>query len=364
MSTTDPDARDIGLGVAGLGLGSQLLRINKIGGMRLVVRAVYDPDPIRQFQRYDIGIPTRQLADEFGVDCVTDDYQTMLRRKDIQAVAIFSPCPFHAIQIREALLAGKHVLVTKPMVVSLDEAREITSLVAQTGLKLLVSQSMRWNSMFRRIYELIQNGYVGEIGLAEAYYVHDLRPVFDKSPWRYEMPQDLMYGGVCHPVDLLHWFVGPIDEVFAYGGRLGLERRYPANQEMNFAISLKHRSGAIGRIIGGFDLVHPPNLWHSPFHGVGVGLYGTKASIFNDRIVHDYYGRGAPREELIEPKGVSLGHEGEMIDCLRHFEECIISNTRPLVDAWDGARVVAVCHACWESIRTHQPVVVSREFEK
>jgi len=364
MNTADREAEDIGMGVVGLGLGAQVLRVNKAPGSRLAVRAVYDPDPCRQHQRYDVGLTSRQLADEFGVESVVNDYQDILGREDIDSVAIFSPCPFHARHIKGALLAGKHVLVTKPMVVSMDEAREVVALVKRTGLKLLVSQSMRWNGMFRRIFELVQSGRVGEIKLAEAYYVHDMRPVFDQSPWRYEIPQDLMYGGVCHPVDLLQWFVGPIDEVFAYGGRLGVENRYPADTDMNFVISLKHRNGAISRILGAYDLVHPPSLWARPFHGVGVGLYGTKASIFNDRSVHDYCGSGKPREEPIEPIGSSLDHAGEMRDCLYHFEDCITRDRRPLVDAADGARVVAVCHACWESIRSHQPVMVTREFEE
>ena len=54
---------------------------------------------------------------------------------------------------------------------------------------------------------------------------NDMRAVYDKSPWRYEMPQDLMYGGVCHPVDLLRWFLGEAEEVFAYGSHGGLDSR-------------------------------------------------------------------------------------------------------------------------------------------
>ena len=238
----------------------------------------------------------------------------------------------------------------------------LVDLVDRTGLKLLVAQSMRWNSMFQAIHDLFVAGRLGAIMLAESYYVHDLRTVFDRSPWRYQMPQDLMYGGVCHPVDLLRWFLGEAEEVFAYASHGGLDPRYPADKQNNFVISLKYQSGVIARVLGAYDLVHPPSLWSRSFHGVGLALYGTKASVFNDRIVYDYYPDGEPREEAIEPRGAALGHTGEVIGFLRHFEDCLVNDTRPLVGVRDGAQVVAICSACWESIHSGKPVKVTREF--
>ena len=354
--------KDIGIGVAGLGLGATLLRINKDADSRLSVRGIYEPDSARRHQRYDVGKDTRSLAQEFGVEFITNSYEELVSRKDLDAIAIFSPCPFHFAQVKAALEAGKHVIVTKPMVVSLEEARQVVALADRTGRKVLVAQSMRWNSMFRTIHDLFTSGALGEIQLAEAYYVHDMRPVLDRSPWRYEMPQDFMYGGVCHPVDLLRWFLGEADEVFAYGRHGRLDKRYPADKENNFVISLKYRSGVIARVLGAYDLVHPPSLWRKPFHGVGIGLYGTKASVFNDRIVYDYYGKGAPKEEVIVPRDRTEDHAGEVMGFLRHFEDCIVADRKPLVDVRDGAQIIAICSACWESIRTGQPVKVSREF--
>jgi predicted dehydrogenase len=355
--------KDIGIGVVGTGLGTMLLRINQEPASRMKVRALFDPDASRSHQRYDIGKSLEQIRKEFDVDCIVENYYQMLDRKDIQVVAIFSPCPLHYDQITAALKAGKHVIVTKPMVVSIEEAREVVKLVKQTGLKLLVAQSMRWNSMFQEIYRLFSTGALGKIKLAEGYYAHDMRPVYDKSPWRYEMPQDLMYGGVCHPVDLLRWILGEIDEVFAYGSRSGLEKRYPADKDMNFIISMKHTSGVLSRVLGAFELVHPPSFWHRPFHGIGIGLYGTKASLFNDRIVYDYHGKGNPVEQEVAPPNKDFDHAREIMGFIHHFEDCITNNRKPLVDAWDGAQVIAVCGACWASIRTGLPVKVSREFD-
>jgi len=356
--------KDIGIGVAGTGLGGALLEINRRAESRLQVRALFDPDPQRLHQRYYQGTSLADLAAQYGVPTCLTDYDEMLARPELDVIAVFSPCPLHFAQVSAALRAGKHVIVTKPMAVSLDEARELARLVDETGLKLLVAQSMRWNSMFQAIHELHETGKIGEVTMAEAYYVHDLRRVLDVSPWRYEMPQDFMYGGVCHPVDLLRWMLGEVDEVFCYGVRGKVETRYPADKLDNFLINLKYRSGAIARVMGGFDLVHPPELWGQVFHGVGIGLYGTKASLFNDRIVYDTYPDGPPREEPVVPVGGEVDHAGEIIGFLRHFEECLVNDEKPLVDVRDGAQIVAICSACWESIATGQPVKVTREFDR
>ncbi len=356
--------KDIGIGVSGLGLGSLLLRINEDPASRLKVRGIYEPDPRRVHQRYDVGRTTRQLARKFGVDLLTGDYDELLARKDIHIIAIFSPCPCHFEQIKKALLAGKHVIVTKPMVVSIEEAREIVRLVDRTGLRLLVAQSMRWNAEVVAIRELFEKGKLGKLILGEAYYVHDMRPVLDRSPWRYQMPQDLLYGGACHPIDLLRWFLGEVDEVFAYAGpRSGLEPRYPKNKELNYIISLKHRSGVPSRVLAAYEIVHPPSLWRLPFHGVGLGLYGTKATLFNDRVVYDYYRKGEPKEKVVKPKGGQIQHAGEVLGFLHHFEDCIVKGVKPLVDVRDGAAIIAACSAAWKSIRTGKPVKVSREFD-
>ena len=64
-------------------------------------------------------------------------------------------------------------------------------------------------------------GEIGELFMAESHYVHDLRPVYKRTPWRITMPQDLILGGACHPIDLLRWFMGDIDEVHCVGLRSG-----------------------------------------------------------------------------------------------------------------------------------------------
>ncbi|MBW7461516.1 Gfo/Idh/MocA family oxidoreductase, partial [Paenibacillus sepulcri] len=64
-------------------------------------------------------------AAEFGLDRYTLDYEELLNDPDIDVIAIYTPDQLHGRHIKQALDAGKHVIVTKPMLTSLDEAREL-----------------------------------------------------------------------------------------------------------------------------------------------------------------------------------------------------------------------------------------------
>jgi predicted dehydrogenase len=111
------------------------------------VRVLYEPDPARRHQRQQVGKSVAELAAEFGVRWIAESYEELLQNPLVAVVAVFSPYALHAEQVGAALRAGKHVIVTKPLAVSLDEARQLVDLVDRTGRQILVAQSMRWNSM-------------------------------------------------------------------------------------------------------------------------------------------------------------------------------------------------------------------------
>src|SRR5439155_22741524 len=170
-----------------------------------------------------------------------------------------------------ALRAGKHVVCTKPMVTRVEDALEIVRLVDQTGRKFLVGQTMRFDQQFVAAKQMLDEGVLGEITWAEAHYVHDLRHVLPLTPWRLTAPQDLMYGGVSHPIDLLRWLFGDVATVHALGRKGKTMPTYPLPD--NFLLSLEFENGVIARVLGSYGVVHPP----MPM--MGLGLYGDKGSL-------------------------------------------------------------------------------------
>ena len=335
--------KDIGIGVIGIGMGSNLLAINADPASRLIVRALCSPSAGK----------VEALARQASVPFWTTDYHQLIARDDIQVVAVFSPDHLHAEHAIAALQAGKHVVCTKPMCTRVEDAAEMVRLVDEEKLKFLVGQTMRFEPMFAAARRLQEDGDLGEINLAEAHYVHDARHFFPFSPWRAQSPQDLMFGGASHPIDLLRWFLGDVAEVQAFGRKGETMPEYP--YENNYLINLRFQSGAIARVLAAYGVVHPP----MPM--MGLGLYGSKGSLqadFTDqqpghlRLVLDKLVK-QPVAEMTYPPEIegNLGHQAGVVRFLRHFEECLEKDLDPVPGVRDGARSIAVCSAAWESIR-------------
>ena len=161
--------------------------------------------------------------------------------------------------IREALSAGKHVICTKPMVESLEDAKQTVELVRKYDRKFLVGQTRRFVKNNMEAKALFDSGKIGKAMVAEANYVHgDFWNVFDRTSWRYEDPKDFLFGAACHAIDHLRWYFGDADEVFAYGGTSPIDLRYPQDKEMNFLASIKFKNGVIAKMLTAIGIVDPP----------------------------------------------------------------------------------------------------------
>jgi predicted dehydrogenase len=334
-------AKDIGVGIIGLGMGRNMLAINDDRDSRLQVRAVCDTDEDR------LAATQR----ERGIPFVTTDYEQLLARDDVQVVGIYTPDHLHLRHVRAAAEAGKHIICTKPMVVSREEAAETVRLVRRHGVKFLVGQTCRFVPEFMAAHKLYEDGDLGRPLFAEAHYVHDMRPVLDATPWRWQAPQDVMYGGACHPIDLLRWFFGDVEEVFVYAAKSGIDPRYHMHD--NFLINLRFANGVIARILAVYGLVEPP------LPMLGLGIYGSKGTTVNDAVVLDKI-EGKPVMKL--DFGREQGHGREVWRYMRHFEECLVEDKRPLIDEVEGAKVIATAAACWESIGSGLPARVDNDF--
>ncbi len=333
------------LGLAGLGHGDTLLQAAR-------------PENELPFRVTALCDVNEQLlaasAAKYGVDAVTTDFDELAARDDVDIVGIYTPGPLHARQILTALENGKHVMVTKSMVYTTEEAESVVEAVDRTGLILLVTQSLRGRLDFIDAKRACDAGEIGEPFMAEAHYVHDLRPVYKRSPWRTEMPQDLILGGACHPIDLLRWFMGDIEEVHCVGLRSGVAPEYP--QEDTFFINVKFAGGKIGRIANLLGIVEPTGETMN-----SLTVYGTKGTIRDSVKTLDAHGDLPERSyhAQMPPRG---GHYGEMVVMMRHMADCVLNGTKPWVGAREGACVVSTGLACWESLRTGKPVKVRNEF--
>ncbi len=322
--------------------------------------------------RYEItaicGLPKeviQQCAQDFNVPFWTTDYRELVTREDVDVVCVFSPDHLHAEHCIAALEQGKHVVCTKPMVTSLEDARCLVNLVREKRVKFLVGQTMRFDRQFLNAKKLYDNGDLGRLIALESFYLHDMRPVYEATPWRKIVPQDLMFGGCVHSIDVIRAFGGDIETVQAVGNKGGLTE-LPI--EDNFFLNLKFKSGVIGRVSGLYGIVHPP----TPM--MQFNIYGSKGSlqseftdnepgqvkvVFDDLLGHKVYQAGFEAERDTS----AYGHGATVIRYMRHFQDCLDHDLEPSPGVVDGAKSVAVGVAAKESLRTGQPVRVVNDFE-
>ncbi len=348
----------IGLGVIGINptnMGSTATLLKDVPDLNYELRGICA-------KREDI---LKNYAKDIGVDFWTTDYRELIQRDDISVIAVYSPDHLHAEHCIAAIEAGKHVVCTKPMVTNLADAQRLVDLVRKHSVKFLVGQTMRFDLQFLTMKRLYDDGDLGDIMVADAYYVHDLRDVYDFTPWRLNVPQDLMFGGVVHPVDILRSFLGDVEEVHAYGTKGTLTPKYPIKN--NFFLNLKFKGGQIARAMGLYDVVHPP----MPM--MQVSIFGSKGTMIGDftdnkggqvKLMLDKMSAREPFEMTCPPEVDTsvYGHGQTVIRYMRHFQQCLEEDLEPSPNVLDGAKSIAVGVAAWESIETGKPVRVFNEF--
>lgn len=336
--------KDIGIGVIGIGMGLDLIYVNDDPDSRMEVRGL-------------CALPldkVKQVATEKSINFYTDDYRELISRKDIDIIGVFSPDHLHATHIIDALNSGKHVLVTKPMVTSLDDGLKIYKIVKKTGLKFAVGETCRYYTSFLSIKKMLDDGDLGEVVFSEAHYLHDLREIIPLTPWRVQIPQDFMYGGCCHPVDSLIWFMGQVDEVQAFGVNSHVIKGYPI--EDTYLINMKFKNGKIARVLGAYGIVR------QPFPMMGLTVYGTKGTAMADftdfepatsKVVLDKIESKPVMQMDFKADTTGAYGQGDAVKrYMKDFENAIVNNASPQIDAYEGIKTISALSAAWESIRS------------
>ncbi|MDP6349836.1 MAG: Gfo/Idh/MocA family oxidoreductase [Chloroflexota bacterium] len=347
-------AKSIGVGVIGIGMGSTMLPLN------------LDEDSPFEIRSLCSGTASKveALANEWDIGHWTTDYREVINRSDVDVIGVYSPDHLHAEHVTAALDAGKHIVCTKPMVTSADDAARIVKLVDEKGVKFLVGQTMRFEPEFTAAKSQLDRGLLGDLILVEGHYVHDMRHVFPFTPWRRDVPQDMMYGGISHPLDIMRWLVGDIAEVHAYGNRAGLTPE--VKMKSNFILNVKFVNGVMGRVLGVYDVVHPP----MPM--MGIGLWGSKGTLMADytdlkgghiNVVYDDI-EGQPVGKFDFPPETlgAYGHGDTVLRYMAQFADCLENDREPSPNVRDGAKSVATCTAAAESVETGEVVKVNNAF--
>jgi len=226
----------IRIGLAGLGTAGRSLplAVAKTQGFALVAGADLRKEAREQYRA------------EFGIETF-ESVTAMCAMNHLDAVYVATPNPFHAEHAITALDAGKHVMVEKPMALTLEDCDRMIAAAERKRVKLMVAHTRSFNPPIRKMRELVSAGKLGQVT-----QVHTLR----YSPWllRPREPVEIdsaRGGGVCyrqapHQVDIARLLGGGlVKTVRAHAGRWSVENA----TEGNYSALLEFTGGATATLI-------------------------------------------------------------------------------------------------------------------
>lgn len=201
------------------------------------------------------------------------DYREMLKKEDIDLIAIATESGKHAQIALECIEAGCNLIIEKPIALSLEDADEIIKKADEKGVKVCACHQNRFNKSIQKIREAVDKKRFGKLfyGTAHIRWCRD-HEYYDRASWRGTWEQDggALMNQCIHNIDLLRWMLGDeIEEVVGMTDRL--HHDYIEAEDLGIAL-VKFKNGAYGIIEGTTD-VYPRNLEETLY------LFGEKGTV-------------------------------------------------------------------------------------
>ena len=137
-----------------------------------------------------------------------ESLSTALPAVESDAVLVITPPPTHHAIVSEALRAGKHVLVEKPLAMSLSEADELIALADRVGRILMVSQNYRYRAPLRAVQRFVVSERLGDLIAVNAEFRRHTQTLFGEGNFRYQMKHPLVLDMSIHHFDMLRAITG------------------------------------------------------------------------------------------------------------------------------------------------------------
>jgi len=279
-----------------------------------------------------------------------------LERHDIQVVSICTPSGTHAELGIKAAAAGKHVVVEKPIDVTLEKAQMLIDACHKAGVKLAVIFQSRFLPAVQILKSAIDRNRLGRIIMGDAYVKwYRTREYYEAARWRGTLALDgggALINQSIHTIDLLQHFVGPVASVFGFAEK----KLHPYIEAEDTAVAvLKFKNGALGVIEGATSI--------SPGFSRRVEIHGEKGSVFldgNDITAWNLTDTGEEEEALSRLKGRDLSNGASDPMALdisghrRQMEDLIVAirqDRPPMIDGAEGLKALELVLAIYRSAR-------------
>jgi len=277
----------------------------------------------------------------------TTDYRDLLRDGNIHVVAIATPVHTHYRLAREALEAGKHVFVEKPLASNVKESEELVSLARKKGLLLFVDHIFLYTGAVRKAKDFVSSKKLGDIYYFDSVRVnlglfqHDINVIWDLAPHDISImdylfpqkPKSISAFGVSH----IHRNIEDIAYV-----TVNFENSLIAHLHLNWLSPVKIRRIIIGgsKKMVVFDDLDPIEKIKVYDRGV-ESIEGDKKRIYQHSVQYRIGDMCAPRIDSTEALRAAIDH----------LAECIDEKKSPITDGESGLRVVRLLEAADQSLK-------------
>lgn len=327
---------------------ADLLGLEQIGGARLT--AVCDTNSVR----------AQAFGDRYRVKAFTQ-LAEMLQQPDIDVVAVLTPSGMHAEHAMAAARSGRHIVVEKPIALTLDDADAMIAAAAAAKVRLFVVKQNRFNVPVLKMREALEKGRFGRLvlGTVRVRWCRD-QAYYDQDGWRgtWALDGGVLSNQASHHVDMLSWFMGDVVSVYAKG----ITALVDIEAEDTAAATLKFANGALG-IIEATSAARPKDIEGS------VSILGSSGAVEiagfamnsirtwqfsvpdeNDTIVMEKY-------SVNPPDVYGFGHHAYY----EHVVHCLQSGNAAVVDGVEGKRSLELISALYESMASGREVTMPPE---
>ncbi len=330
---------------------SELLGLKQIKGAELA--AVCDIDEEKALK----------IGKQFGVPHYRD-MDKMMEKEPVDVAVVLSQSGLHAEHVINLAKYGKHIMVEKPMALTLDSADAMIQACDKNGAPLFVIKQNRFNVPVVKLREAVEAGRFGKMvmGTVRVRWTRD-QAYYDQDPWRgtWAMDGGVLSNQASHHVDMLEWMMGDVESVFAKSSTALVD----IETEDTAVVLLKFRSGALG-IVEATNAVRPKNLEGS------ISILGETGTVViggfavNKMETWNFTEQLPGDENVLEkysvnpPNVYGFGHQAYY----EHVVECIDNNAFNLVDGLEGRKSLELISAIYESIETGREVSLRFKPEK
>jgi predicted dehydrogenase len=308
----------------------------------------------------------QKMADELGLKCdLSTSLPEVLARKDVHIVIVTTPSGAHMEPAVAAAEAGKHVVVEKPLEITLERCDRIIAACDRNKVKLCTIFPSRFGDANRALKTAVDAGRFGRMTLGET-TCKWWRPqsYYDEGGWKGTKALDgggALMNQAIHNVDLLLWMMGPVTHINGFTATLAHQR---IEVEDTAVACLRFASGALG-VIQATTSVHPGLPKTIAVHGDRGTVVIEQDDVLRWDFTPETAEDQAVKQRFAQKVGASggssnpaaishVGHARQLAD----FIKAITTGSAPVVDGREGRKAVEVILAIYQSTASGRVVTL------